>query len=95
MLGSTNIDRIVGFSAFDDRIYIDHTILAGMTTTGGLAAGAFNTVASQSDDRIIFNTVTGALSFDMDGSGTAVAVQFATLSGGWVGTLSASNFYLI
>jgi Ca2+-binding RTX toxin-like protein len=95
MLGTTNIDRIVGFSALDDRIYLDRTILSGMTTTGVLATGAYNTVASQSDDRIIFNTVTGALSFDADGSGTSAAVQFATLSGGWIGTLSAANFVLI
>jgi Ca2+-binding RTX toxin-like protein len=94
MLGSSNIDRIVGFSALDDRIYIDHTILAGMNTTGTLAASAFDTAALRTTDRIIFNTTTGALLFDSDGSGSAVAVQFATLYGGWVGTLSANNFVL-
>ena len=94
LLGPTNVDRIVSFSALDDRIWLDHSCFSGLNT-GGLSAGAFNTVASQADDRIIFNTITGALSFDQDGSGSAVAVQFATLSGGWIGTLSAANFYLI
>ncbi len=54
------------------------------TTLGAgpaLAVGAFNTgtAATQADDRIIYNTVNGALLYDSDGTGAALAIQFATL----------------
>lgn len=45
------------------------------------------------DDRIIFNTTTGALYYDADGSGKGAAVQFATLIG--VTDLNATDFMII
>jgi serralysin len=49
---------------------------------GVLAASAFHIGAAAADalDRIIYNSTTGALSFDADGVGGAAAVQFADLS---------------
>ena len=58
-------------------------MFAGLAA-GALAVGAFNTgaAATQLDDRVIYNSATGALLFDVDGVGGAAAVQFATLSTG-------------
>ena len=62
---------------------------------GALAAGAFNTgaAATEADDRIIYNSATGALLFDADGTGASAAIQFATLAGGLA--LTASEFLVI
>jgi len=62
---------------------------------GALAAGAFRTgaAAQDADDRILYNSATGALSFDADGNGAGAAVQFAALQAGL--SLSASDSLVI
>jgi serralysin len=62
---------------------------------GALAPGAFRTAAAaaDADDRIVYNSGTGALLFDVDGLGGAAGVQFATLSTGLA--LTASDFTVI
>jgi hypothetical protein len=92
-LGSGNIDRLNNFVTVDDTIQLDHTIFTALGNAGALLVGAFNTgaVATQADDRIIYNTATGALLYDADGNGKGAAMQFATLSG-VNGTLSAADF---
>lgn len=82
-LGATNIDTIADFSMVDDTIQLASSIFTGLVA-GGLSAAAFNIGAAASDatDRIIYNSVTGALLFDSDGTGASAAIQFATLSTG-------------
>lgn len=82
-LGSDNVDTIVDFGNGADRIQLDPTIFTGLTN-GVLPANAIviGGAAADADDRIIYNPQTGALSFDGDGSGSAAAVQFATLPTG-------------
>ena len=82
-LGGGNIDEIVDFSVADDTIRLDNDVFTGLAA-GALGSGAFNTgaTASQADDRIIYNSATGALLFDADGAGGAAGVQFATLATG-------------
>ena len=100
-LGSDNVDIISGYvvnsKLGDDTICLDDAVFTALTVSGSaLAAGAFNTgaAASELDDRIIYNTVTGALLYDADGSGAGTAVQFATLTG-VTGIITAAEFLII
>jgi len=90
--GGTNIDRIADFVHLADVIALESLIFDTLGATGALAAGAFRTgsAAVDGDDRVIYNTQSGALYFDADGSGSGSAVLFAILTG--LPTLSADDF---
>lgn len=90
-LGAGNVAKITDFSVSEDKIQLDHTVFAGLQP-GGLPAGAFHIGkgAHDSTDHIIYNSSTGALSFDSDGVGGAHQIQFATLSPHLL--LTASSF---
>ena len=81
-LGTGNIDTIADFLSGTDRLYLDRAVFKGISADGALAASAFTTgqAATHASDRIIYDTSTGALFYDPDGTGSAAAVQFATLS---------------
>lgn len=76
-----NIDKVTDFKVGHDKIQLDHTVFAGLHT-GALPSSAFyaGRAAHDSGDHIVYNSTTGALSFDSDGSGGAHQIQFATLS---------------
>ena len=96
-LGPSNIDLIEGFVVGEDLIHLENnTIFAALRTTGALGTGGFNTGsrAADPDDRILHDPATGHLWYDADGSGTAAAVQFATISG-LSGSLGAAQFVVI
>ncbi len=96
-LGASNVDTIMNFVTADDTIRLDDAIFAGIGAVGTkLAAGAFalGTAATQADDRIIYDSGSGHLLFDADGSGPTAAIHFATVSG-LTGTLSAADFLII
>jgi Ca2+-binding RTX toxin-like protein len=78
---AANVDTIYDYTVSDDVIHLGHSVFSGLSL-GELAAGAFNTgtAASEADDRIIYDTGTGALYFDPDGTGGATASQFATIA---------------
>jgi Ca2+-binding RTX toxin-like protein len=92
-LGAANVDTITDFSSVNDTIRIDDAVFTGMTV-GYLAASAFvvGPAALDANDRIIYDDATGAVYFDVDGSGGAAAVQFAILAAGL--TLSNADFYI-
>jgi Ca2+-binding RTX toxin-like protein len=94
--GAANIDRITDFRTGVDSIRLENAVFTGLAA-GTLAVTAFvqNTSGNAADasDRIIYETDTGALWFDRDGTGGAAKVQFATLNPGL--TLSASDFFVI
>jgi Ca2+-binding RTX toxin-like protein len=63
---------------------------------GALDAGAFHTgaVATQADDRVLYDTVSKALYYDADGVGGVAAVKFATI-GTLTGTLDHTDFLIV
>jgi len=90
-LGVGNVDTIVGFNVAEDTIQLSSTIFTGIGI-GMLGSNTFaiGTAAGDADDRIIYDSVTGALYFDADGNGAGAAIQFATLAPGLA--LTASDF---
>jgi serralysin len=98
-LGGGNVDFIVDFASGDfasgmDRIALDDAVFVGLEL-GALDAGAFvvGTAAGDADDRIIYNSATGALYYDLDGNGAGSMVQFATLNPAT--TLASADFLVI
>ncbi|MER9651709.1 family 16 glycosylhydrolase [Mesorhizobium sp. M0199] len=92
-LGDGNVDKITDFKRSQDTFHLDHTVFAGLQP-GGLPSAAFfaGTAAHDSSDHIIYDSATGALSFDSDGAGGASQTQFATLSPHL--SLTAASFYV-
>ena len=92
-LSAANVDTIADFTAVDDTIRLEDAIFTGMAT-GTLAVSGFvaNLTGTASDglDRIIYETDTGRLYFDADGTGNGARVLFATLSNNLV--LTNSDF---
>ncbi|MEQ1955736.1 calcium-binding protein [Mesorhizobium sp. CN2-181] len=83
-LGANNVSTIGDFSIADDTIYLDSAVF-GVLPIGALHVDAFKDIAAAPkdfNDRIIYNSETGALYYDADGSGTAFGnIKFATLAG--------------
>jgi hypothetical protein len=69
----------------NDTIRLENAVFTQLLSTGTLAASMFQAsvvgAADDADDYIVYNTTTGALSYDADGVGAAAAVQFAQLVG--------------
>ena len=79
-----NIDRITDFTPGQDTVHLNLSVFSALGEAGPLGEGLFaaNSTGSALDDNdyILYNTTTGALLYDADGSGQGVAVQFATLT---------------
>jgi serralysin len=82
---TSNKDTITDFTSGTDKIQLSKAVMTALgSTLGTLATGQFWSGASvtaghDSDDRIVYNTTTGALYYDADGSGSGAAVQLALL----------------
>ena len=59
-----------------------YTCLGLMTGTLTAAAFVIGSTAADASDRIIYDSVAGALLYDSDGTGSAAAVQIAVLGTG-------------
>ncbi|MFI0845977.1 Ig-like domain-containing protein [Mesorhizobium sp. IMUNJ 23232] len=80
---STNVDTITDFSVADDTFRLENTgVFTALTATGTLAATAFvvGSAAADALDRIIYNSSTGIVSYDSDGTGANAAIAFAKVT---------------
>lgn len=93
-----DLDVIVDFDTREDVIALGRGVFAGLGASGGqpywlsFAANAEG-VASHAETRLIYETDTGLLSYDADGSGAGAAVAFARLSPGLV--LGLADFLVL
>jgi len=98
-MGKNNIDFIDDFNTVEDRIHLDGTIFAVLGDPGNLNPDYFvsgiNLVRAQdADHHIIYNTSTGMLYYDEDGTGGSAAVHFATLVGS-PNYVTTDNFLIV
>jgi VCBS repeat-containing protein len=98
-LGSGNIDVVTDFKHGTDKIALDDAIFAAIgptLETGELFSKAGALKAKQLDDRLVYDTKTGNLSYDADGKGGAAAIHFATLlDGSKPATLDSGDFTIV
>jgi Ca2+-binding RTX toxin-like protein len=96
-LGATNIDSITDFNVAGDTIQLDSAIFNTILGTGVLTAAQFvanaSGTAADADDRIIYETDTGNLFFDSNGSASGGRVQFAQLDTGLA--LTNADFFVV
>jgi Ca2+-binding RTX toxin-like protein len=80
---ASNVDVITDFNVAADTIVLSSAIFTSFTgedvSAGEFVSGA---AAQDANDRIIYNSATGALLYDSDGNGGTDAIQFAELSPG-------------
>lgn len=94
---TANHDIISDFIHRQDHLQIDVAVFKAGLVAGSLRADQFvanaTGLAQDASDRFIYNTSTGVLVFDPDGTGSAHATEIAVLSGG--ATLAATDFVLV
>ncbi len=96
----SNLDTVRDFNVRDDSVWLENAVFKGIgsgtaTKPGKMKAGAFWTgdKAHDRDDRILYNSKTGVLSYDADGTGRAAAVEIAKLAKGL--KLTVADFFVI
>jgi len=99
---STNVDTIFDFDANNgsqsDHIELENAIFTQLGATGTLASANFAANvggnAADANDYILYDTATGNLYYDADGSGAGARILFAHLTV-TAGTVDASDFIVI
>jgi serralysin len=91
---AANVDVVSDFTVDNDIFRLDDAVFTGLAT-GTLAAGAFHigTAAADAEDRIIYDNVTGTLSFDSNGDAEGGMTQFAVVSAGL--SLTNEDFVIV
>jgi Ca2+-binding RTX toxin-like protein len=96
-IGGGNIDDITDFNVADDTIRLDNAIFASIAGTGVLTAAQFvaNTsgTALDADDHIIYETDTGRLIYDANGSTAGGRYLVATLDAGLA--MTNADFFIV
>ena len=97
---TTNVDTIASFSKVagdTDQIWLDNDIFLAIGTVGVLDANAFyaGTAANDASDRIIYDSATGALYYDEDGTGAIAQTQIAIIGASTHPTMSNTDFVVV
>ena len=81
---AANLDRITDFTPADDEMRLIGEVFPALSTAGTLPAAAFGlgAAATAAADRILYDSATGILRYDSDGTGPDAAVRFGTLLNG-------------
>ena len=79
-----HIDTITDYNVANDTIQLENAIFTKLTATGTLAAAQFRigAQAADSNDFIVYNNITGALSYDADGNGAGAMATIAMIGAG-------------
>ena len=82
-----NVDKITDFKVKDDTVWLDNAIFTKLSGGSALSpkmlSSKYFTIGSKAQDKndfIVYDSKTGYLSYDADGSGKGAAVLFAKLS---------------
>ena len=89
---ATNVDVITDFNVADDTIHLSSAIFTGLGAAVDSNEFVIGTAALDASDRIIYDSQTGDLLFDVDGTGAAAAVLFANVGAGLA--LTSNDFLL-
>jgi trimeric autotransporter adhesin len=88
-MGTANADRISDFASGSDKVHLDDAAFAAIGAMGNFAAADArfkansSGTATETNDRVVFNTSTGQLYYDADGSGSGAGAQLiATVQAG-------------
>ena len=86
---ATNFDTLQDFTSGADKLSFSRAVFTGFSGTGAMSVDAFWSgagvnAAQDATDRFIYNTTTGVLWYDADGTGASAVVQVAQLSGALV-----------
>lgn len=95
---TANLDTVTFFAPGADKISLDDDVFGALTGAGTVAAEQFLAApgakqALTAEHRLIYNTNTGVLYYDADGSGSgSTAIAFAVLAGAQHPSLTAADF---
>ena len=84
---TTSRDTLLDFNVTDDTIQLENSVFTALVATGTLDKGSLRSgagiqTAGDTNDFLLYNSTTGALFYDADGSATAKApIQLAVLTG--------------
>jgi Ca2+-binding RTX toxin-like protein len=101
-LGSGNVDTLTDFTSGSEKIQLDDDVFrsfnaasATALTAGQFLSAAGATAATTSTQRIVYDTTSGALYYDEDGSGGIAPVKFAVLGTGTHPALAVTDFLIV
>ena len=97
-LKASNVDTILDFTHNADRIALDAGVFKAIgpsLSSNEFRAGAGIVAGLDRNDRVVYDTLTGAVYYDRDGNkpGGAAAIQFATLAG--APSIDAGDFLIV